>query len=207
MVVVLLAALVLGRLRGGRLARLGALPLRSRRLVLVALLVQAAGALAGGAAYPVGLAVSALLALAFLGRNRGLPGGVLLALGLLLNAVVVGVNGAMPVSRHAAARAGLPDVDLVLLGDPRHAPADAGTRLRPLGDVVPVPLPWRPEVVSPGDVAVAAGLGELVVLAMLGSGRRGGPAGPAPRRPAPPARPRRPGAPRPPRPAAPTPRG
>ena len=35
-----------------------------------------------------------------------------------------------------------------------------------LGDVIPVPAPWRPEVVSPGDVAVAAGLAQLVLLGM-----------------------------------------
>ena len=41
-----------------------------------------------------------------------------------------------------------------------------GTTLRWLGDVIPVPLPVRPEVVSPGDVLIAAGLGEFVLLGM-----------------------------------------
>ena len=35
-----------------------------------------------------------------------------------------------------------------------------------LGDVVPVLLPLRPEVVSPGDVLVASGLAQLVVVGM-----------------------------------------
>ena len=34
-----------------------------------------------------------------------------------------------------------------------------------LGDVVPVALPLRPQVVSPGDVLVAAGVGLLLVTA------------------------------------------
>ena len=44
--------------------------------------------------------------------------------------------------------------------------------------MIPVPLPLRPEVVSAGDVLVAAGLGQLVLLGM-GAGRRTrtGPAG------------------------------
>ena len=57
--------------------------------------------------------------------------------------------------------------------DARHEIAGIGTRLRWLGDIVPVPLPVRPEVVSPGDVLVAAGLAELVVLGMLGRGMMG----------------------------------
>jgi hypothetical protein len=106
----------------------------------------------------------------------------------------------MPVSPEAAARAGLDVLDTL---DGRHELAASGTRLAPLGDVVPVPLPLRPEVVSPGDVLVAAGLGQLLVLGMTygDGGRRPRPAPPvralirpattpAPARPAP-ARPSR----------------
>jgi hypothetical protein len=51
--------------------------------------------------------------------------------------------------------------------DPRHVLLDDGTRLAWLADVVPVPLPLVPQVVSPGDVLVAAGLAQLVVVGML----------------------------------------
>jgi hypothetical protein len=169
-VVVLLAALLVGWAAGGAVGRLGGLSLHAPQLVLAALLAQVVGAVVGGPVHPVGLVVSALLVLAFLARNRRLRGTGLLATGLLLNALVVGANGAMPVSADAAARAGLALDDLV--ADARHEPAGDGTRLRLLGDVVPVPLPLRPEVVSPGDVLVAAGLGQLVVAGMLTRRRR-----------------------------------
>lgn len=179
-VLVLLGALALGWARGGSLDRLGGLPLRARRLVVAALAAQVAGAVVGGPFYAVGLVLSAGLVVAFLSRNRGVRGTGLVALGLAANALVVGVNGAMPVSAQAAGRAGVGVQDLLVGADARHELAGAGTRLRPLGDVIPVPLPWRPEVVSPGDVLVAAGLGQLVALGMVGAGG-------APRRPAGPA--------------------
>lgn len=171
-VVVLLVSLSVGMLRGGRLQNLGALVLRSRWLVVAALLLQLAGGVVGGVAYRVGLAVSFGLVVLFLSRNRGMRGSGLIAIGLLANALVVGVNGAMPVSLEAAARAGLSAADLHLLTDPRHELNTPHTRLFGLGDVVPVPLPLRPEVVSPGDIAVAAGLGQLVLLALLPGRRR-----------------------------------
>jgi hypothetical protein len=90
----------------------------------------------------------------------------LVTLGLAANALVVLLNGAMPVSAHALARAQLSTQDLLAGQDPRHELADAGSALRPLGDVIPVLLPWHPEVVSPGDVLVAAGLAQLVVVGM-----------------------------------------
>ncbi|MCW2623147.1 MAG: hypothetical protein JWL64_2749, partial [Frankiales bacterium] len=90
---VLLGGLTLGWLLGGGLARLGRIALRDRWLVAAAVAVQLAGALVGGRAYAVGLVGSALLALRFLERNRGLRGTGLIALGLLANALVVGVNG------------------------------------------------------------------------------------------------------------------
>jgi hypothetical protein len=164
--VVLLVALAVGLLAGGRVGHLGHLPLRRGWLVLVAVVAQAGGAFAGGALYAAGLVVSALLVAAFLVGNRGIPGTGLVALGLLGNALVVGLNGAMPVSADASGRAGLTTQDLLAGTDPRHELADAGTRLRALGDVIPVLLPAHPEVVSPGDVLVAAGLAQLVVLGM-----------------------------------------
>ena len=163
---VLLAALAVGWSRGGSLERLGTLPLRRRRLVVAALLAQLGGALAGGVAYPAGLVAGAGLALAFLVCNRGTRGTGLVGLGFALNALVVAATGAMPVSVEASARAGVTTQYLLTGEDPRHEVLDGGSRLRLLADVVPVPLPGVPQVVSPGDVRVAAGAGQLVVLGM-----------------------------------------
>jgi hypothetical protein len=163
-VVALLAALAIGVAAGGSLERLGSLPLRRRRLAVAAVAAQLAGAVLGGPLHAVGLAVSVALVVGFLAANRHVRGTGLVALGLAANALVVGLNAAMPVSAHAAARAGVAPAGG---DDPRHEPSSAGTRLPWLGDVVPLPLPWRPEVVSPGDVLVAAGLAQLVVAGMV----------------------------------------
>lgn len=166
-VLALLAAVVVGWLSGGTLVRLGELPLRHPWLVVAAVLAQLAGALGpGAAAYPLGLGGSALLAAAFLMRNRGTAGLGLVSLGFAANALAVLVNGgAMPVSLSALARVdgsgGAP------LGDARHEAASAATRLRPLTDVVPAPLPLGlGQVLSPGDVLVASGCALLVVSGM-----------------------------------------
>ncbi len=164
--VALLAAVVVGFALGGSLTALGALDLRARSLVWAAVAAQALGAVIGGPAYALGLMVSAVLVGRFLLRNRGVRGTGLLALGLLANALVVGLNGAMPVSVAAASRSGTTTQDILLGADPRHEIAGPGTRLRWLGDVIPAPWPARPEVISPGDVLIAAGLAQLVVLGM-----------------------------------------
>lgn len=172
-VVVLLVALGLGYATGGNLERLGGLGLRQARLVGAAVVVQLAGGGVGGPFYPVGLAASALLVAVFLAHNRGVRGTGLVALGLLSNALVVGVNGAMPVSADASGRAGISTQDLLSGADPRHELAGPSTQLRQIGDVIPVLLPVHPEVVSVGDVLVAAGLAQLVVVGMRrrGAGR------------------------------------
>jgi hypothetical protein len=164
--VALLVAIVVGWLSGGSLDRLGTMPMRSRRLVFGAFVAQALGAIVGGPLYPLGLVVSAGLVGWFLVRNRGIRGTGLVALGLLSNALVVALNGAMPVSVDAAGRAGTTTQHILIGDDPRHELADRHTRLRFLGDVVPVRAPWRPEVVSPGDILVAAGLAQLVLIGM-----------------------------------------
>jgi hypothetical protein len=170
--VTLLVAVVIGWLSGGSLDRLGAMPLRSRRLVWAGFATQAVATVVGGPVYPVGLVVSAALVAWFLVRNRGLRGTGLIASGLLANALVVGLNGAMPVSVEAAGRAGTTTQHILTGEDPRHEIADGRTRLRFLGDVIPLPAPGRPEVVSPGDVLLAAGIAQLVLVGMH-TGRKG----------------------------------
>lgn len=170
--IVLVCALVVGRLAGGSLAGLGTLRLRRAALVVAAAGAQAAGTLLLNAdgdtttPYVIGLVVSVALVGAFLAVNRSMPGATLFALGLAANVAVVVANGAMPVSLAAAARAGVDPTPIAAGSDPRHEVAGAGTRAGLLGDVVPVPLPLRPIIVSPGDVLVAAGIGELVVVGM-----------------------------------------
>jgi hypothetical protein len=144
--------------------------------VLAAVLAQAGGALVGIAgfgdprrAYVIGLVVSAMCALAFCARNLRVPGVTLVSAGLVANAAVVAANGAMPVSIVAAYHARVPIAAISAGTDARHEIAGLGTRLGWLGDVVPFPLPVRPEVLSPGDVLVAAGLAELLVLGMMGA--------------------------------------
>jgi Family of unknown function (DUF5317) len=175
--ILLVAAAAAATAAGGSLARLSRIRLKGARLVVFAVLAQLAGVglerLTGvGAFYPVGLAVSALAALAFCVRNRRLAGVPLITLGLLSNAFVVIANGTMPVSPSAAARAGVPTATIAAGEDPRHSLATPGTSLRRLGDDIAAPIPVRGEVVSPGDVLVVAGLIELVVVGMLPRGRR-----------------------------------
>jgi Family of unknown function (DUF5317) len=169
--ILLVGAAVLARATGGSWDAFGAQPFKGLRLVVIAVAAQLIGSGLARASglhgfYPTGLALSALAALAFCVRNVRLPGVPLVALGLLSNALVVAVNGAMPVSVAAAARANVPIAAIADGADPRHSIAERGTALRELGDDIPLPVPWRPEVVSPGDALIAAGLGEFVLLGM-----------------------------------------
>ena len=120
----------------------------------------------GGASwwYAAGLVASAACALLFCALNLRTAGVPLVALGLMLNAAVVARNGAMPVSIFGASRAGVSTLSIATGSDPRHTIAGVGSSWRSLGDVIPVPLPLAPEVVSPGDVLVAAGLAEFVFV-------------------------------------------
>jgi hypothetical protein len=185
-VVVLAGAVCVGYVLGGRWTALTGLRLRWWPCVGAAVLAQAGGAAVGlaGAAdprrgYVAGLVLSAAAAAAFCLRNLRVPGVALVALGLAGNAAVVAANGAMPVSAHAARLAHVSLAPVRAGLDPRHEQAGPGTALAALADVVPVRLPVRPEVVSVGDVLVAAGLAHLVVTGMLGAApaaRRRGPA-------------------------------
>jgi hypothetical protein len=175
--ILLVGAGVLARVTGGSWSAFGAMPIKGRRLVVIAVVSQLLGSVLAQLTdlpgfYPTGLAISALAALAFCLRNIRLSGVPLITLGLLSNALVVALNGAMPVSIDAAARANVPIAAIAAGDDARHSIAGRGTALRTLGDDIPLPVPWRPEVVSPGDALIAAGIGEFVLLGMRPRRRR-----------------------------------
>jgi hypothetical protein len=168
----IVVALVAARVAGGRLSSVEQLPVHGLSFLLAALGILIMGVVLGWVGLPAGplfamaLLLSALLVGFFMLVNRSVTGTALIATGLLLNALVVGLNAAMPVSAHAAARAGAGAI-----ANERHEAAGSHTRLRLLGDVIPVPLPLHPEVDSLGDLLAAAGLAQLVFMAMR-PGRR-----------------------------------
>jgi hypothetical protein len=84
---------------------------------------------------------------------------------LFITVGVVGSTAGCPVSRGGPGGAGIPRASLPRGRPPRRPPTGPDTHLAALGDVVPVALPRWPQVVSAGDVLVAAGVGLLLVTA------------------------------------------
>ncbi|MFN2595096.1 MAG: DUF5317 domain-containing protein, partial [Actinomycetota bacterium] len=105
---------------------------------------------------------------ALLFANRNLPGLAPAGLGLALNLPVIGLNGAMPVSvsaaRDAGVKANLNDIGF------KHERMDSATRLRFLGDVIPIPN--SQQIFSAGDIVLALGIGWLVYRRTLGETER-----------------------------------
>ncbi len=161
--VALLVGGLLGLAAGGRAAALGEVRLRWWGALAAGVALQlAAGPLhLGGRPGTLAVAASYLCLLAFALANWSLAGMPVVVVGLALNAAVVVVNGGMPVRPEAVAAVGLdPDrLEAADLGAKRHleGPDD---RLTFLGDVVPL----RPlgEVVSVGDVVLAAGVAAVL---------------------------------------------
>ena len=170
----LAAGVAIGYARGGSLAGLSRLPLRRNRLLLTALSLSVLAVLCGWFWEPLLGVLSALswLTVAFYAWvNRAVPGAALIAVGLAANGLVLLLNGAVPVSADAATRAGAEPIAVV--GPAGREPMGPDTLLPWLGKTVPVAFPPRPEVVSPGDVALAAGLAVIAGLGMTRtSGRR-----------------------------------
>ncbi len=173
------AGLLIGWLRGGSLAALGNARIRALWLVLPAFAVELYLAVGLGRdvpwwVLPLHLGANALL-LGVVLLNRRMPGMALLALGLVLNLVVIAANGGlMPVStelwaaRHAAEPVAIgqhpPQTkDIVLPHDQ--------ARLWWLGDVLALPegSPVR-LIASAGDLVIAVGL-VIVLQGLMQAGR------------------------------------
>jgi hypothetical protein len=161
---VMLLAAVVALAAGGRFSHLTHLQLTGTGWLVTAGVAQIVGGRFGGTSYALFLLVSASLVAVFLGANRRQPGVALLAAGFAANALVVLLNGAMPISADALARAGLSSAELVL--DPRHEQVGEATRLPWLGDTIPLALPNIGQAVSVGDILIAAGAGLMLYTAM-----------------------------------------
>lgn len=160
-VVVVAGAVLVAYLRGGRLQRIADADLRGVWLLFVGLVLQivvdiasAREAVSETVGY-LGLLASQLLVVGWALWNWWRPGMPLIVIGLFLNALVIGANGAMPVDLDAVAELGGEGVPMG-----KHEALDESTRLGFLGDVIPLP-PLR-TIISIGDIVLAAGLVALV---------------------------------------------
>lgn len=164
MILVLVTAAVVALIavrRGGSLEALASTEFAWTSLLFVALVVQVTADLWGQltpATVEAAVLVLTYTAVSFfLALNRHLPGMLVAAVGMSLNAIVIVLNGAMPVSLWAARIAGVE-----LEGDlgVKHEAAGPHTVLSFLGDIIPIPMTLQ--VVSIGDVVMAVGIALLV---------------------------------------------
>jgi hypothetical protein len=172
---ILLVAVAIGYAFGGRLKAFEHLEVHWWSLAIVGLLLQGIPlpTIAQVSPRVIGtgaLTLSYVLLLAFLAINRWIPGAALMAIGVLLNLVVVTINGGMPVSAVAIERAGGHVEALESSVSIKHHVATEDDLLPFLGDVIPIPEPVG-IVISFGDVLLYAGMAWFVIQVMRGRSR------------------------------------
>ncbi|WP_311081180.1 DUF5317 domain-containing protein [Paenibacillus polymyxa] len=103
-----------------------------------------------------------VVGLIFLWLNRHHKGFKLIIMGVLMNFIVMAVNGGrMPVSLSASEVLGPYYTDMLKSGSviSKHYMMDASTRLSLLGDIIPLSKPYpRTQVISIGDVVMNFGM-------------------------------------------------
>jgi MFS family permease len=177
----ILLGLILGLVAGGSITNLAAVRLRWIGILFLAVVVRFGTEAAIGAHVEVvqtlrlplfGLSFGLLLS--GLWVNRSNPGLSLAFVGILLNTIAVVANGGyMPIWRPALVQAGFaPDA----IFSPFHIiptsdALNAAFLLRagPLGDILPIPLPFIRNVASIGDLFLSAGLGFFLFATVLRS--------------------------------------
>jgi len=170
-------AVCVGFAAGGSLRHFEHLRVRWWGAALAGLALQGM-ALVSGIGRPAGswvLVGSYGLLIAFGWVNRRLPAVWLVMTGLVLNILVIAVNGGMPVSASALESAGARAEGLLGAGAVKHHLMGPDDTLTPLGDVIGIPPPIG-AVISIGDVLLYAGVAILVVAVMLGRFGEGPPA-------------------------------
>jgi hypothetical protein len=163
--IVIFLALAISILRGGRLLNLSDIELRAWWFLFVALGLQVSTGFLPEASWSegVGLAMvllSFVLLMVLVVLNRAKPGMGIAGLGVLMNFVVIALNGGMPVLAGAAEVAsGFTVADPDLSGTFKHVLLDESSQLTFFADVIPLRLVGIGEVISLGDILLALGLG------------------------------------------------
>lgn len=173
-VVALLAGVLIGLARGGRLRHLADASFRWWAVLVAGLAVQAASAFVGGPGGVAMLVTSLALLLVFAAANVRLAGMGLVLVGMAMNAATIAVNQGMPVRPSAIVAAGITDWDGIAdldFGTKRHleGPDDD---LMVLADIIPVPV--LGQVLSFGDLVLSVGVADLIVHLMVVRRRRRG---------------------------------
>jgi MFS family permease len=169
--------LIAGLLAGGRFANLAEIRLRWAAVIFLALIVRFGAeigidrgvAIVEQLRLPIFAAAFLLLAIG-LWQNRRYPGIALALVGVVLNGVVITVNGGhMPIWEPSLRAAGLTPEDVgafhVLFGP--ELDASFLVRLGPLTDVIPIPLPVVQNVASIGDIFLSAGLAFFLFASLI----------------------------------------
>jgi hypothetical protein len=174
-VLVLVPAVVVGLLLGGSFRRFEHLHVHWWILAFTGLALQAVPVPTIGGISPrilgtAMLVTSYVLLLGFIAVNRWIPAARIMAVGLLLNLLVVATNGGMPVSARAIERAGGSATALASEPSEKHHLMTEDDVLWFLGDVIPIPPPVK-IVLSIGDVLLYLGMAWFVVQVMRGRSR------------------------------------
>jgi hypothetical protein len=163
--IVIFAALAIAILRGGRLVNLADIELKAWWLLFLALGLQLGTRFLPDSSWSewVGVTmvlISFALLMVMVLLNRAKPGMWIAGLGVLMNFVVIAVNGGMPVLPGAAEVAsGFTVESPDFSGSFKHIALDETSRLTFFADVIPLRLVGIGEVISLGDVFLALGLG------------------------------------------------
>jgi len=162
-VVTVAVAVIVASLTGGSLRAFPSIPLRWWPLAVLGVALQLVRP-SGDLAFESLLASFVALAV-FAFANLSAP-GILILVGVLLNAVVIAANRGMPVTRQALVRSGQLSTlgELRTRGGAKHQPSGEGSVLLPLADAIGIPKPIG-EAVSVGDLSLQLGVGWFVVAA------------------------------------------
>jgi Family of unknown function (DUF5317) len=173
----IVGGILIGLILGGSLQQLSEIHLRWWPLAILGLALQLAPvpSLEGRTDHwlAVGLLIgSYAVLLLFVAANLRLPGFWLIAVGFVLNFLVISINGGMPVSKHALQRAYGSGYQAILTelernGGAKHHIARPDDDLLPLTDVIPLGSPIR-LVLSVGDVLFFLGVTWVIAAATRG---------------------------------------
>ncbi len=172
--VAIVLGLVIGFARGGSFGPWRAMPVKLFPVLVAGLVLQVAAEFIDVPARAATAVVGWLLLAIVMGANLHLGGAGVAGLGMLANAVPILLNGAVPVRPDALVTAGrvdAADLERVQVSAPWELETTS-TRLGVLGDVIPLRI--TDDIVSFGDLLVAAGLVFLVMNTLMqwAAGRR-----------------------------------